>query len=99
MNTIADYFGSMTFDDRVMKARLSAGVYASLKKTIDQGERLNAQVAAVIERGEREKLFWKEEIAQIQEYTKEQAISELIKAKKIREKISQIEAYVRGLQV
>ena len=44
-------------------------------------------------------LFWNEEIAQIQEYTKEQAISELIKAKKIREKISQIEAYVRGLQV
>ena len=61
--------------------------------------RLNAQAAVVIERGEREKLFWKEEIAQIQEYTKEQAISELIKAKKIREKISQIEAYVRGLQV
>ena len=61
--------------------------------------RLNAQAAVMIERGEREKLFWKEEIAKIQEYTKEQAISELIKAKKIREKISQIEAYVRGLQV
>lgn len=61
--------------------------------------RLNAQAAVVIERGEQEKLFWKEEIAQIQEYTKEQAINELIKAKKIREKISQIEAYVRGLQV
>lgn len=32
MNTIADYFGSMTFDDRVMKATLSADIYASLKR-------------------------------------------------------------------
>ena len=48
MKTVSDYFGSLCFDDRVMKARLSAGVYASLKKTIDQGERLNAQVANAV---------------------------------------------------
>jgi len=37
MNTVTDYFGSLVFDDRVMKATLSANVYASLKKTIDEG--------------------------------------------------------------
>ena len=35
MGTVTDYFGSLVFDDRVMKATLSAKVYASLKKTID----------------------------------------------------------------
>ena len=48
MNTIADYFGSMTFDDRVMKATLSADIYASLKKTIDEGANLNTQVATAV---------------------------------------------------
>ena len=34
---VPEYFGSMVFDDRVMKARLSADVYYSLKKTIAPG--------------------------------------------------------------
>ena len=38
-------FLSMVFDDRVMKANLSAEVYQSLKRTIDQGEKLNIGVA------------------------------------------------------
>ena len=32
---IPEIFGSLVFDDRVMKERLSAEVYNSLKKTID----------------------------------------------------------------
>ena len=28
MRTVSDYFGSLVFDDRVMKANLSADVYA-----------------------------------------------------------------------
>ena len=32
METVSDYFGSLVFDDRVMKATLSADVYSSLKK-------------------------------------------------------------------
>ena len=35
MKTVSEYFGSLVFDDRVMKATLSAKVYNSLKKTID----------------------------------------------------------------
>ena len=32
MSTVSDYFGSLVFDDRMMKAMLSADVYQSLKK-------------------------------------------------------------------
>ncbi|MGN0653303.1 MAG: glutamine synthetase III [Oscillospiraceae bacterium] len=48
MATVSDYFGSMVFDDRVMKATLSAKVYASLKKTIDEGTELDISVANAV---------------------------------------------------
>ena len=48
MNTVSDYFGSLVFDDRVMKATLSADVYNSLKKTIDEGANLNNDVANAV---------------------------------------------------
>ena len=48
METVKDYFGSLVFDDRVMKATLSAKVYASLKKTIDEGATLDIGVANAV---------------------------------------------------
>ena len=48
MKTVKDYFGSLVFDDRVMKATLSANVYASLKKTIDEGSELDIGVANAV---------------------------------------------------
>ena len=48
METVSDYFGSLVFDDRVMKANLSAEVYESLKKTIDEGAKLNIGVANAV---------------------------------------------------
>ena len=48
MAAVPEYFGSMVFDDRVMKANLSAEVYQSLKRTIDQGEKLNIGVANAV---------------------------------------------------
>lgn len=48
MSTVTDFFGSKVFDDRVMKATLSAKVYNSLKKTIDQGEKLDISVANAV---------------------------------------------------
>ena len=48
MKTVSDYFGSQVFDDRVMKATLSAKVYASLKKTIDEGAPLDIGVANAV---------------------------------------------------
>ena len=48
MKTVSDTFGSLVFDDRVMKATLSAKVYASLKKTIDEGRPLDPGVANAV---------------------------------------------------
>ncbi len=48
MKTVSEYFGSLVFDDRVMKATLSAEVYASLKKTIDEGASLRSEVANAV---------------------------------------------------
>ena len=48
MATVSDYFGSMVFDDRVMRAKLPADVYQSLRKTIDEGTRLNPNVANAV---------------------------------------------------
>ncbi|MBQ3426944.1 MAG: glutamine synthetase III [Clostridia bacterium] len=48
MNNVPEYFGSMVFDDRVMKSRLSSKVYQSLKKTIDEGARLDQAVANAV---------------------------------------------------
>ncbi|MGI6029356.1 MAG: glutamine synthetase III [Candidatus Heteroscillospira sp.] len=48
MKTVPEYFGSMVFDDRVMKARLSSEVYHSLKKTIRNGQKLDLSVANAV---------------------------------------------------
>lgn len=48
MNTVTEKFGSLVFDDRVMKATLSAKVYQSLKKTIDEGTELDSSVADAV---------------------------------------------------
>ena len=48
MSTVSDYFGCKVFDDRVMKATLSAKVYNSLKKTIDEGQKLDLGVANAV---------------------------------------------------
>ncbi|MGM9550964.1 MAG: glutamine synthetase III [Clostridia bacterium] len=48
MKTVPDYFGSLVFDDRVMKSRLSSKVYNSLKKTIDEGAKLDLSVANAV---------------------------------------------------
>ncbi len=48
MNTVSDYFGCLVFDDRMMKATLSSDIYRSLKKTIDEGARLNTDVANAV---------------------------------------------------
>jgi len=48
MEKVTEYFGSMVFDDRVMKARLSENVYKSLKRTIDRGTPLDASVADAV---------------------------------------------------
>ena len=48
MSTVPEYFGSLVFDDRVMKATLPSGVYQSLRKTIDEGAKLDSEVADAV---------------------------------------------------
>ncbi len=48
MSIVPESFGCLVFDDRVMKANLSAKVYQSLKKTIDEGTTLDIGVANAV---------------------------------------------------
>lgn len=48
MKNISEYFGCMVFDDREMKAKLPASVYQSLRKTIDEGAKLDINVANAV---------------------------------------------------
>ena len=48
MITVSDYFGSLVFDDVIMIATLSDDVYRSLRKTIDEGAKLESDVANAV---------------------------------------------------
>ena len=45
---VPELFGSKVFDDRIMKARLSSSVYNSLRKTIDENQKLDEEVAEAV---------------------------------------------------
>ncbi|MBR4513979.1 MAG: glutamine synthetase III [Lachnospiraceae bacterium] len=45
---VPELFGSLVFDDRVMRARLSDKIYSSLKKTIDENVGLEDEVADAV---------------------------------------------------
>ena len=48
MSTVPEMFGSLVFDDKVMRARLSAEVYESLRNTIRRGKKLDLSVANAV---------------------------------------------------
>ena len=48
MKNVPSLFGSMVFNDAVMKARLPKDIYAVLKKTMSQGTHLELDVANVV---------------------------------------------------
>ena len=48
MTNVTEIFGSMVFDDRIMKATLSDKVYKSLKQTIDEGAPLDISIANAV---------------------------------------------------
>ncbi|MEE1186765.1 MAG: glutamine synthetase III [Acutalibacteraceae bacterium] len=48
MSKVSTIFGSKVFDDRIMKAKLPAKIYNSLKKTIDEGVDLDIGVANAV---------------------------------------------------
>ena len=48
MSTVPELFGSMVFDDKVMRARLDADTYHSLRDTIRKGKKLDLSVANAV---------------------------------------------------
>ena len=48
MNTVTESFGSLVFDDRAMKARLTGEVYRAMKQTMKKGQPLNPKVADAV---------------------------------------------------
>ena len=48
MDSVTPIFGSLVFDDKTMKERLSESVYSSLKATIDESKELNLQAANAV---------------------------------------------------
>ncbi len=48
MNNIQEIFGSMVFNDTVMREKLPRETYKSLKRTIENGEELELEVASVV---------------------------------------------------
>ncbi len=52
----------------------------------------------IIERSRTEKSYWLGRIGQIMNYSREQAVNELIKSLGIHEKIAHIDSYVKSLQ-
>ena len=59
---------------------------------------LSAQIKTITERGNLEKSLLEEEIKKIKQFSREKAIKELIKDKKLNEKIEQIDKYIRRLR-
>ena len=48
MKKVPELFGSMVFNEAVMKERLPKDVYHALKRTIRQGTALEADIAGVV---------------------------------------------------
>ena len=61
-------------------------------------ESLKSQILAIIKRAEIEKTFWLDEIQRIKNYSRKQAINELIKSRKIQEKLSHIETFIESIR-
>ena len=48
MANVPEYFGSDVFNESVMKERLPKATYKALKKTIDNGDPLDIEVANIV---------------------------------------------------
>lgn len=67
-------------------------------KEADFIDLLDVYKSLIVDRGKREIEHWNNYIAQIREYSREEAIEELIKAKKLNEKITVISTYIEKLK-
>ncbi|MDR3278790.1 MAG: HindIII family type II restriction endonuclease [Oscillospiraceae bacterium] len=59
---------------------------------------IKSQIEIIKRRGGEEHEYWEKQKSKILSFTREKAIAELLKSKKIDEKIARIDSYVRGLR-
>ena len=48
MNTVTDIFGSMVFNDSVMRSRLPRDVFKQVQRSINEGKRLDSEAANIV---------------------------------------------------
>ena len=48
MESVEDYFGSLVFNDDVMRERLPKDVYKALRRTVDEGKDLDINIANAV---------------------------------------------------
>ena len=48
MSTVAEIFGSMVFNDSVMRARLPEAVFQQVQRSMNEGKRLSSEAAAIV---------------------------------------------------
>ena len=48
MNTLTEYFGSMVFNDSVMRSRLPRDVFKQVQRSINEGKRLDSEAANIV---------------------------------------------------
>ena len=48
MNTVTELFGSMVFNDSVMRARLPRNVFKQVQLSITEGRRLDSEAANIV---------------------------------------------------
>lgn len=101
-NFTAQYANTCTVTERksCFTAQFNSELMRMARRSADEfGQFLNRQIDLHKKRGDFEKKFWVDEIAKIKQYTREQAIEELITAKKIDAKIWHIDEFVRRLKI
>ena len=48
MNTLTEYFGSMVFNDSVMRSRLPRDVFKQVQRSVNEGKRLDSEAANIV---------------------------------------------------
>ena len=48
MNPVTEFFGSMVFNDSVMRARLPRDVFKQVQRSINEGSRLDSEAANIV---------------------------------------------------
>ena len=57
MNNLPEIFGSMVFNDKTMREKLPKETYKILRRTIDQGKKLDINIANIVANAMKEDVY------------------------------------------